>query len=423
MAKSNILDAIKSMSSNNEGGDIIETLRSSGSTGDNNDWLEMTMEQLDISNNLLDAIELQTDFVVDGVAVLENIGAGFKDFFKQQGFNALNDTDPEDNKPVGPMSEPKENDAFSLGEFFSTLTASLVKFVTVLLPQILAAIGLSDLGFTGLEFKALDKIKEFFSKDYWQKKLTAFKSAFTNNKAIISIKEFFSGGKIQSTFDKILKPLKSFFSLEGEGTIAKIFKGFSKFGGMLKVFFGKILWPISVIMSAFDGFLNAKEDYKENESIVSAGFSFITGFLASFIGTFVDLIKDGIMWLVAKMFGIELDEEGNFNTEENPILAAIDSASFADGILSIGEKFSQFWNWITSSFSEWWDNFSFMDFISGDADPDSFKVGNGKVYGKPNVQSPSNTKREQLSETYADESSKRQSTGNVEFYRRVVILQ
>lgn len=29
------------------------------------------------------------------------------------------------------------------------------------------------------------------------------------------------------------------------------------------------------------------------------------------------------------------------------------------------------------------------------------------------MQSPSNTKREQLSETYADESSKRQSTGNV----------
>lgn len=63
-------------------------------------------------------------------------------------------------------------------------------------------------------------------------------------------------------------------------------------------------------------------------------------------------------------------------------MAAIDNASFADAILDIGAKFSEFWSSITDSFFEWWENFSFMDFISGDASADDFKMSNGKTYGK-----------------------------------------
>jgi len=360
--------AIASMGSSNAGMVLADI----------NTWSEIQAEYSEKSTEYLSSIN----------DTLLEIWVGITDYFegmeKKSAFAAGEATDPGD-LVGGGTSTPtaKEgSDAFSLVDFFKALAGALAGFVGTILPAIIASLSLSNMGFTGLEFKALNKIKGFFSGQWWTEKVDKLAKIFRENKAVIAIKEFFEGGKIQKVFTNAMKNIKMFFSLEGDGIIAKIFQGIKGMGGKIVAVMGKIFYPISLLMSAFDGFMVASEDYKENESIISAGVNFVTGFFASFIGTFVDLIKDGIMWLVAKMFGIEMDENGNFDKTSNPIMAAIDNASFADAILDIGAKFSEFWSSITDSFFEWWENFSFMDLISGDASADDFKMSNGKTYGK-----------------------------------------
>ena len=333
--------------------------------------------------------EKSTEYLASINDTLLEIWVGMTEYFEgmeqKAAFAAGEATDPGDITGGSPGEVPtaeEGNDAFSLVGFFKQLAVALAGFVGTILPALIASLGLANLGFTGKEFAMLKSVKNFFSGGWWATKVGELAKAFKESKYVVAIRQFFSSGKLGTAIDKAMKTLRGVFSLQGSGFIAKIFQGIKGMGTKIVAVMGKVFYPISLLMSAFDGFMVASEDFKENESVVSAGVNFITGFFASFIGTFVDLIKDGIMWLVAKMFGIEMDDEGNFDKSKNPIMAAIDGASFTDAFLDIGAKFSEFWSSITDSFFEWWENFSFMDLISGDASADDFKMSNGKTYGK-----------------------------------------
>jgi len=315
-------------------------------------WNELQSEQnqetLDVLREMKDVMEL----------VYYEIAEMFETLVKGMEFTKLRNTDKPDITKTAPIDPGGDDDGgFSLADFFKTLATTLTKFVTIILPAILAALGLSNLGLTGLEFKALESVKAFFTKEWWSNKPTQLKDAIRNNKAVVAIKEFF--GKAGQYLDDVLKPIKAFFSLEGDGILAKVFQGLKGFGGAFTKVLGKVFLPISLLMSAFDGFLVASKASEEtNGNIVSTIIGFIGGFVASFFGTLVDLIKSGISWIIEKIFG-----------ENNPVSEFLDSFSVADILvdlsLSLSRLVDEMWEGIKSMVPSWDDVTSFF---SGDDD-------------------------------------------------------
>jgi len=336
------------------------------------------------------------------IPILRSIDKHFEKLTKALAFNALENTDEKDKTNDDGPKTPEVEDTPSffdkLKDFFTQLGKALIRFVGIILPAIIAALGLSNIGFTGKEFAMLKTIRAFFSGGWWAEKLSKLATMFRENKTVIAIKEFFSSGRIGTIIDDAMKSVKAFFSMEGDGLIAKVFRGLKSFGGKIMAVFGKIMYPISLLMSAFDGFMTASADFEKNESIVSAGINFITGFLASFIGTFVDLIKDGIMWLIGKLPFVEVDEEGAFT---NSILKFIDEkVNVTETFLKMGQIFSDIWSSFTTALGEWWSNFSLWDFVTGGNTAEDLKgmVTNGVTYGKREGQ------QEELAEVAAEKS-------------------
>jgi hypothetical protein len=73
---------------------------------------------------------------------------------------------------------------------------------------------------------------------------------------------------------------------------------------------GKILWPIGVVMSAIDGitaFRNAEGSMFER---IGVG---LGAALGDFLGAPLDLLKRGLSWAVGRLFGVEVDEDGNYD--------------------------------------------------------------------------------------------------------------
>jgi len=362
-------------------------------------WNELQSEQnqetLDVLREMKDVMEL----------VYYEIAEMFETLVKGMEFTKLRNTDKPDITKTAPIDPGGDDDGgFSLADFFKTLATTLTKFVTIILPAILAALGLSNLGLTGLEFKALESVKAFFTKEWWSNKATQIKNLIKNNKAVVAIKEFFGKagqyiddalkpirsifskewwsnkptqlkdairnnkavvaikeffGKAGQYLDDVLKPIKAFFSLEGDGILAKVFQGLKGFGGAFTKVLGKVFLPISLLMSAFDGFLVASKASEEtNGNIVSTIIGFIGGFVASFFGTLVDLIKSGISWIIEKIFG-----------ENNPVSEFLDSFSVADILvdlsLSLSRLVDEMWEGIKSMVPSWDDVTSFF---SGDDD-------------------------------------------------------
>jgi len=322
-------------------------------------WNELQTEQnqetLDVLKDMKDVMEL----------VYYEIASMFESLAKGLQFAKLRSTDTPDVTSRSPSSPAStDNDSgFSLADFFKTLAVTLTKFVTIILPAILAALGLSNLGLTGLEFKALKGVKEFFTTEWWKTKTTQLANVIKNNKAIVAIKEFFGeggkGGKVGAVLDEVLKPIKAFFSLEGDGILAKVFQGLKGFGGAFTKVLGKIFFPISLLMSAFDGFLVAKEASAETDgNIVSTIIGFMGGFAASFFGSLIDLIKSGISWILEKIFG-----------EGNPVSEFLDSFSVADIMidvtLALSRLVDEMWEGIKSLIPSW---DSISSFFSGDDD-------------------------------------------------------
>lgn len=113
--------------------------------------------------------------------------------------------------------------------------------------------------------------------------------------------------RVKSAFTRtFITPFQSFF--KAIGTVAKTF------GGV----FMKLLRPIAVIMSLFDGLRVAGDEAEKAESsfgaVLRGAVGFVSGFIGSFIGEFVNLIKDSILWVVKKIFPGIVDDEGNFDT-------------------------------------------------------------------------------------------------------------
>ena len=127
---------------------------------------------------------------------------------------------------------------------------------------------------------------------------------------------------------KIFAFLKSFglVAASGAGVAGKAVGGIAKL-------FGKLLWPIGVLFSAFDGI---KTFIETEGSIFEKTLAGIYAFIGDFIGAPLDLIKSGFIFILKKI-GIGVDKDGKIdpNTFAGAVMQFIDDFSFEDTIKAI----------------------------------------------------------------------------------------
>ena len=187
-------------------------------------------------------------------------------------------------------------------------------------------------------------------------------------------------GKLRGWFDKnIFGPIDNFiksFSAEkapdGKEKPSKLqalvesmkdkFKMFKDWVGRVLGIIGRILTPIAVIFSGIDGLKEATKQLEEvekdpekdevNATIETIG-GFIAGFTGSFIGGFVDAIKNGLLWVVGKIFPGLVDEKtGEFKEDTfiGRLLKSVREFSAAqlitDAINTVFEAISKAINWV-----------------------------------------------------------------------------
>ena len=149
---------------------------------------------------------------------------------------------------------------------------------------------------------------------------------------------------------KIKEPFMKLIGLSGEaGEALKDASKFSKFGTIFKQILKRILLPVTIIMSVWDAIKGAMAGYEEG-GIVGAIKGAITGLFDGLIGGLLDMLKNGLSWILEKL-GFE-------NAAE-----ALDSFSFSelfkslvDSVFSLGENA---FNWLKEKFTGAW------EFISG----------------------------------------------------------
>jgi hypothetical protein len=229
-----------------------------------------------------------------------------------------------------------------------------------------------DKAFGGTITKALQVIPNFFKDmvakfevnltyarnlvvDFFRNKFSRVFIAIENG--LNTVREFFSKmfkaggdgiGKIGEVFGKVAQGIRNFFAPIGEAWttiknfatpvqsaiskvtgffrgIADFFTGvvskvsvFSKVVGAFAKIVGKLAYPITIIMGLFDGITQAIEGYNKG-GIMGGIEGFVTGVLNSLIGGLLDLLKDGVSWILG---ALGFDQAEKF----------LDSFSFSDMI-------------------------------------------------------------------------------------------
>jgi hypothetical protein len=132
--------------------------------------------------------------------------------------------------------------------------------------------------------------------------------------------------RLTNGFDKIMGPIRAVgngFNAYIVGAGAKLFgfldgvlgisQGAADAGKFLK-FMGRLLWPLGIFMSLLDGI----EAYKNTEGSEWEKFTAgISAFIGDFLGAPLDLLKNGLAWVLGKFgFDEESEQIKNFSIEE-----------------------------------------------------------------------------------------------------------
>jgi len=162
-------------------------------------------------------------------------------------------------------------------------------------------------------------------------------SNFSKNMKMISTFFTTTLGKITQPIRAIFDPLTKLFGSGSTnklfepvrkilGQAGKFFKMFRQFGSALGQTLGKLFVVIRWVIAIWKGITTALDDFKMTDGnivqkVIAGLFGFVKGFLQSFFGTFIDFIKDGLSWILKKVFG-----------EDNPVSKFLDSFSVVDMI-------------------------------------------------------------------------------------------
>ena len=160
--------------------------------------------------------------------------------------------------------------------------------------------------------------------------------------------------KIGGFFRRVLSPIKSVGTFIAN---SKIFNNPLVRGGiaLFKTVFKKILWPLGILISAYEGIKQMFNS--DEETMFGKLIDGTTSAIGDFLGAPLDMLKNGLTWLWRKAFGIELGEDGRVKDNEGiigKIIQGVMDFSFEDlikGFLKLPwDLVKGVVNWITSLF-------------------------------------------------------------------------
>ena len=154
-------------------------------------------------------------------------------------------------------------------------------------------------------------------------------------KTFRAVQNFSSG---TTKVSKALKPIQ-----DGVKAVTGFFKGIGTVFARVASFVGKIFAPIAIVMAVVDTFQGAMEGFNE-EGIVGFFKGAIKGLINSLINAPLDMLKNGIAWLMGK-FGVDpetVDAVKNFSFVES-------FNNIIDGLFAFPSKAI---DWITTKFGE-----------------------------------------------------------------------
>ena len=97
---------------------------------------------------------------------------------------------------------------------------------------------------------------------------------------------------------------------EGKST-SKFLKLFKKGGSAGLTILKRILWPLTAVFTVWESFKAGKTEMeREGSNWFTILGEAVGGGIGFFFGAFADLIKDGVVWIIKKMFGYESNEDG-----------------------------------------------------------------------------------------------------------------
>jgi len=125
--------------------------------------------------------------------------------------------------------------------------------------------------------------------------------------------------------------------------------GVAGFAGVVGKVVGKFLWPLGLLMSGYEAVM---EFINTEGSILEKTVAGVYGFVASFIGAPLDLLKSLITKALSFMF-IKVDSEGNVVPGlGKDIIEMIEKFSFQEYIKSIPQKIADIFNYILDFFKD-----------------------------------------------------------------------
>jgi len=286
-----------------------------------------------------------------------NLNRNFKQWFLTQERARLDALEKEresksdkSDKPVQATKIGGNNgDKFNVGLFgLAGLAGKLGTFLAGI-----GALGLAMVGLRGWELpliKKLNSLTGFTAKigDIIEETKGKFKTNFKTlvPRLGIQIRSFLRPLTVVGT------ALSAYFLGPGAkigASVTKFFGGAARgIGGALapiSKLMGKILWPLGILIDVYKGFVDFGKS--EEETFLGKFGDGFSGFVASFIGAPLDLLKNGLVWGVGKMFGLETDANGVYTSKSGAakFLNAAKAMSFEDTIkLMVKAPFNLFTN-------------------------------------------------------------------------------
>ena len=121
--------------------------------------------------------------------------------------------------------------------------------------------------------------------------------------------------------------------------------------GVVGKFAAKLLWPVGLLVSGYDAVM---EFINTEGSVLQKTVGGVTGFVASFIGAPLDLLKNLLVKAIS-LFGIKVDSEGKIIPDQGLagfVLEAIQKFSFREYILAIPQKIADIFDYILDFFKD-----------------------------------------------------------------------
>ena len=148
---------------------------------------------------------------------------------------------------------------------------------------------------------------------------------------------------VTTSINRIINPIRNTVNYL-RTTMPGIFKAFRLLGRLLG-------WPLTIVIGLYEGIKASIASFRAGD-ILGGVMQFLTGAINGAVLSLVDMIKDGVSWIAAKIFG-----------KDNPVTTFLDSFDFTEMFTNFMESYTQFLRSIPEKITAMVDGI--REFVSG----------------------------------------------------------